>query len=99
MKGLLRALRFTAFFFACTKKSTDSNQNGLPSVALAKDGGGCIVLQQTFLPEIFYAQGIKKFVGTMLLLIESSRIAKIVSGNQKNTGNNAQDFSCRFSDF
>ena len=37
-RGILRC-RF-AHFFVKTKKSTDS-KTGLPSVALAKDGGGC----------------------------------------------------------
>ena len=40
MEGILRALRYTSLIFALQKKSTDSKTNGLPSVALAKDGGG-----------------------------------------------------------
>ena len=39
MEGILRALRYTSLIFALQKKSTDSKTNGLPSVALAKDGG------------------------------------------------------------
>ena len=37
--GILRTLRFTALYFCRQKKSTDGNPCGLPSVALAKDGG------------------------------------------------------------
>ena len=37
--GILRTLRFTSLVFASKKKSTDSKPYGLPSVALAKDGG------------------------------------------------------------
>ena len=37
-RGILRTLRFTPLIFASKKKSTDS-KTGLPSVALAKDGG------------------------------------------------------------
>ena len=44
---------------------------------------------------IFYAQMIKKFVGAISHFIESYETAKKVSGDQKNTGNNAQDFPCR----
>ena len=39
MEGILRTLRFTPLIFALQKKSTDSKPDGLPSVALAKDGG------------------------------------------------------------
>ena len=39
MEGILRTLRFTSLVFASKKKSTDSKPCGLPSVALAKDGG------------------------------------------------------------
>ena len=38
MEGILRTLRFTPLFYK-QKKSTDDNPCGLPSVALAKDGG------------------------------------------------------------
>ena len=39
MEGILRTLRYTPLIFAGAKKSTDSKPYGLPSVALAKDGG------------------------------------------------------------
>ena len=39
-RGILRTLRYTPLIFALQKKSTDSKPYGLPSVALAKDGGG-----------------------------------------------------------
>jgi len=39
-RGILRTLRFTPLIFASKKKSTAGNPYGLPSVALAKDGGG-----------------------------------------------------------
>ena len=40
MEGILRTLRCTPLVFACAKKSTDGIPDGLPSVDLAKDGGG-----------------------------------------------------------
>ena len=40
MEDILRTLRYTPLIFAGAKKSTDSKPDGLPSVALAKDGGG-----------------------------------------------------------
>ena len=40
MEGILRPLRCTPLIFASKKKSTDGIPDGLPSVALAKDGGG-----------------------------------------------------------
>ena len=39
MEGILRPLRFTALYFCRQKKSTHGIPDGLPSVALAKDGG------------------------------------------------------------
>ena len=38
-RGILRTLRFTPLIFCKQKKSTNSKPDGLPSVALAKDGG------------------------------------------------------------
>ena len=38
--GILRQLHCTTLIFASKKKSTDGIPDGLPSVALAKDGGG-----------------------------------------------------------
>ena len=40
MEGILRTLRLRLRLFLQAKKSTDSKPCGLPSVALAKDGGG-----------------------------------------------------------
>ncbi|MBR2358163.1 MAG: hypothetical protein IKA65_09105, partial [Lentisphaeria bacterium] len=39
MEGIFRALRSTPLVFAGAKKSADSKPYGLPSAALAKDGG------------------------------------------------------------
>ena len=39
MEGILRTLRCTPLYFCRQKKSTHGNPCGLPSVALAKDGG------------------------------------------------------------
>ena len=38
-RGILRTLRYTPLIFALQKKSTYGIPDGLPSVALAKDGG------------------------------------------------------------
>jgi len=40
MEGILRTLRYTPLFLLAQKKSTYGIPDGLPSVALAKDGGG-----------------------------------------------------------
>jgi len=77
------------------KKSTDSNPYGLPSVALAKDGGGNATLRQTFLTAIFYAQTIEKFVVAIPDMIEGCRIVKKVSGNQKTSKSNVEDLPCQ----
>jgi len=65
-------------YFCKQKKSTDSNPYGLPSVALAKDGGADATFQQPFLSVIFYAQRIKKVVGAIPHLIERYKTAKKV---------------------
>ena len=78
MEGILRALRYTSLIFALQKKSTDSKTNGLPSVALAKDGGANVTWRRTFLLKIFYAQMIKKFAEVMPYFIASYRTAKKV---------------------
>ena len=83
---------FLSAYFCKQKKSTDSNPYGLPSVALAKDGGGYATQTSTFLFAIFYAQTIEKFVVAIPDLIESNRITKKVSGNQKSLKCNAEDF-------
>ena len=62
-------------FLPGQKKSTDSKA-GLPSVALAKDGGGNVTWQRTFLLKIFYAQMIKKFAEVIPHFIESYKTAK-----------------------
>ena len=84
-------------YFCKQKKSTDS-KTGLPSVALAKDGGGYAACRQTFLFAIFYAQAIEKFVVAIPDMIESHRITKKVSGNQKSLKCNAEDFPGQFSE-
>ena len=78
MEGILRTLRFTSLVFASKKKSTDSKPYGLPSVALAKDGGGRVICQRTLLLKIFYAQMIKKFAEAIPYFIESYKTAKKV---------------------
>ena len=60
-------------------KNTDGKPYGLPSVALAKDGGGGVIWQRTLLLKIFYAQMIKKFAEVIPYFIESYRTAKKVS--------------------
>ena len=47
--GILRPLRCTPLIFASKKKSTNSKPCGLPSVALAKDGGAGV---RRFAPKI-----------------------------------------------
>ena len=70
-------------YFCKQKKSTDSNPYGLPSVALAKDGGGYITWQRTFLPMIFYAQTIKKVRRCNASFDRELQNCEKVSGNQK----------------
>ena len=55
-------------------------------------------MRQTFLSAIFYVQTIEKFVVAIPDMIESHRIAKKVSGNQKSLKCNAEDFPCQFSE-
>ena len=73
--GILRS-RFAPFCSA--KKSTDSKPNGLPSVALAKDGGGYAPWQRTLLFKIFYAQMIKKFVIKKRILYRVANFRKCI---------------------
>ena len=54
-------------------------------------GGGYAACRQTFLFAIFYAQAIEKFVVAIPDMIESHRITKKVSGNQKSLKCNAED--------
>jgi len=61
-------------------------------------GGGCAACRQTFLFAIFYAQAIEKFVVAIPDMIESHRITKKVSGNQKSLKCNAEDFPGQFSE-
>ena len=65
-------------FLLAQKKSTYGIPDGLPSVALAKDGGDGATFQQPFLSVIFYAQRIKKFAEAIPYFIESYRTAKKV---------------------
>ena len=42
LEGIFRTLRYTPLHFCLRKKKTTHGiPHGLPSVALAKDGGGC----------------------------------------------------------
>ena len=61
-------------------------------VALVPTPGGGATCQRTLLLKIFYAQMIKKFAEAICHFIESYRTAKNVSGNQKSSKNNEEDF-------
>jgi hypothetical protein len=63
-----------------------------------KFGGGYAACRQTFLFAFFYAQAIEKFVVAIPDMIESHRITKKVSGNQKSLKCNAEDFPGQFSE-
>ena len=65
---------------------------------LESSGGGNVTWRRTFLFAIFYAQTIEKFVVAIPDLIESNRITKKVSGNQKSLKCNAEDLPCQFSE-
>ena len=63
-----------------------------------KNGGGGANLTAKFSLKDFYAQTIEKFVVAIPDMIESHRITKKVSGNQKSLKCNAEDLPCQFSE-
>ena len=94
MNGLPSHASFHCACF-CKQKKATHGKYGLPSAALAKDGGGCATLRQTFLTAIFYVQTIENFVVAIPDMIESQRIAKKVSGKQKSLKSNVEDLPCQ----